>query len=212
MIRNTLISMTMVWALAFAASGCGDASAAVGSKCAQMCQHWEDCPGLTWAVDCVSICEELVEDAEVLGGTCPGLLEAELDCMTQLSCGEVYLRNTGGFYTDECVAKEAARMQCEPGDPVPAEDVNEEFSLACEAFCNAADDCPTLEADADCREECVATMSGFENGTELCTESLLNDITCQAALTCSALSNRVNGRFVRDACTEADSVAEAACF
>ena len=211
MIRNGCVSLVFVWALLLGASGCGDASAA-GSPCQQMCQSWEDCPGLTWGVDCLSICEEAVEDANALGGSCPALFDEVVECWTQLTCSEVYLRNTSGFYDDECVVKETAVAQCVPGEPATPDDELDEFSLACEALCEAIDDCPTLEANADCRETCVTQFTSFENGTELCTESLINDINCRAGLSCTALRNRITGSSVPDACGEADAIAEAACF
>lgn len=209
MLRHTTVSLVLVGVVTLASAGCGNASAEGGTRCQQMCQHWEDCPGLTWAVDCVSICEEAVQDAEVLGGTCPALLEREVACKAQLSCGEVYLRNTGGFYDDECVAAEAAVAQCVPAS---LDDVDEEFALACQAFCDAIDDCPALSTEPGCRDACISAFSAFNDGTELCTEAIINDVACQSSLDCGAIGNRINSVVARDACSDADAIAEAACF
>lgn len=216
MTRNTLMTLVFTGSFAFATTGCGDASENLVSKCQQMCQHWEDCPGLTWAVDCVSICEEAVEDAEVLGGTCPALLEAEITCKAQLTCGEVYLRNTGGFYSDECVAPEAATRQCEPGEPAPTEEFNDEFDdellLACQAYCDRGDECPNLVPDADCVQGCYEGFSSFEDGTLVCRDALIDAVNCTAALSCAELSDRVNRRSQVDSCTNPIRTAEALCL
>jgi len=210
MISKNTIRLVLCLAAFLAAVGCGDASpdGAIGSKCQQMCQHGDKCPNLYAPSDCVSTCEAAVADAELLGGTCPGALEVAIGCQLNLSCDELMRRAISSSYTDQCVAREQAVLQCIPGDPEPA---GEELSLACEAVCHAVDDCPRTEATANCVQVCVADYGRAEDGAADCSGAIVNTLTCQAAMTCAEIENRVLGRPSDDSCRNADRSMQSTC-
>jgi len=210
MIRNHSIRFVLCLGACFAATGCGDASpdGGIGSKCQQMCQHGDDCPNLYAPSDCVSNCEAAVADAELVGGTCPGALDVAIGCQLNLSCEELMRRAISSSYDDQCVAKEQAVLQCTPGEPEPASD---ELSLACEAVCAAIDDCPRTDANSNCIEVCVADYGRAENGSADCSRAIVNTLTCQAAMTCTEIENRVLGRATDDACRNADRTLRSTC-
>ena len=197
-------------ALAGAVAGCGDASADGGSasKCEQMCQHGDSCPNLYAPSDCVSSCEAAVADAELLGGTCPGALDVAIRCQLNLTCNELMTRATRNSYNDQCVARELAAVQCIPAGPEPASD---ELLLACEAVCGAIDDCSRTEATSTCVQVCVADYGRAENGASDCSDAIVDTLTCQAAMTCTEIENRVLGRHADDSCRDADRGLETAC-
>ena len=219
MTANNTLLLTLCIGVLTSVAGCGDASASdsVGGKCARMCERADGCQRVEADDDCVSVCEEAVEAADSLGGTCPGALDDFITCHTQLSCGELYARALGGYYNDECVVRQAALDRCTPGapvDPGPSDEQpsTDELELACEAFCETGDECPNLIPDADCVEACYDGFGQFLNGTVECSNALINAVNCQAALSCSDLGNRVNGRAALDGCTDSDSAAERLCF
>jgi hypothetical protein len=214
MTRNTILRLAISLGALLIAAGCGDASTdgGIGSKCEQMCQRADDCPNVYAESDCVSVCEKTVEAAAQLGGTCPQAVDAVVDCTIQLSCDELFTRALGGYYNDECVAKERAANQCVPGDPVEQPNSDDELLLACQAICDAGDDCPGLVPDADCVQGCYDGFGAFEDGTAACHEALVTAVNCQAALSCTELSNRVNQRGFDDSCTETDRIAEQLCL
>lgn len=219
MIRTNTIGFVVCLGAILVAIGCGDASSdgTIGSKCEQMCQHGDSCPNLYAENDCVSSCEAAVKEAALLGGTCPSTIDEVLACQMRLTCDELTRRAVGGYYNDDCVAKDEAATQCVSGDPVEpgASDQpgsTDELALACEAVCDAVDHCPSLFAEPDCVQICVDGFRAAENGSDSCAEAIVNTVTCQAAMTCEELSNRVNGRGIHDSCREADRFAEQRCF
>jgi len=214
MTRNTIVGLAISLGALSTAAGCGDASAdgSFVTKCEQMCRRADDCPNVYAQSDCVSVCKAAVEQAALLGGTCPGAVDELVECNMQLSCDELFTRALGGYYNDECVAKERAANQCAPGDPVEQPGSEDELRLACQAICDAGDDCPTLASDRDCLQGCYDGFSAFEDGTAACHEAVVSAVNCQAALSCTELSNRVNQRGFNDSCTETDSIAEQRCF
>jgi hypothetical protein len=213
MIQNHTLTTVLALGALVGAAGCGDASASdsVGGKCAQMCQHGDSCPYLYAERDCVSECETAVEEAALLGGTCPGAIDEVIACHTQLTCDELTRRATGGFYNDECVMREQAAAQCIPGDAVEPDPNADELTLACEAVCNAIDDCPRTLAEPDCLEVCVSGYRRADNGMASCTAAIVDTLNCQAAMSCSEIENRVRGGAPNDSCLEADRTAEASC-
>ena len=68
------------------------ASDNVGGKCARLCERADSCQNVEAQDNCVSVCEEAVEAASSLGGTCPGAVDEMIACQTQLSCGELLAR------------------------------------------------------------------------------------------------------------------------
>lgn len=216
MIRKNTIRFVVCLCASLAAAGCGDPSSddfgsssnAIRSECEQMCQHGDSCPNLYAESDCVSVCEEAVEDAELLGGTCPSALDEVIACHTRLSCDELTRRAVGSYYNDDCVAKEEAAKRCEPGDPSPP---NDELALACEALCNAIDDCPSTFAERDCAEICVEGFDRVDNSLADCSNAIIDTLTCQAGMSCAEIEARVLGRGTADSCDGADSRAEAIC-
>ncbi|MBW2403185.1 MAG: hypothetical protein JRF42_05110 [Deltaproteobacteria bacterium] len=212
MIRNNTVRFVVCLGALFAAVGCGDASSdAIGSKCEQMCQHGDSCPNLYAESDCVSTCVRAVEEADLLGGTCPDAIDNVVGCHTALTCDELTRRAVGSYYDDACVAVEQAATRCVPGDPVEPEPPADELTFACEAVCTAIDDCPTTFAEPDCVEICVNGYRSAENGSEACTGAIVDTLTCQAAMTCSEIENRVLGRTTDDSCRDADRRAEELC-
>ena len=201
-------------ALAGAVAGCGDASADGGSasKCEQMCQHGDSCPNLYAPSDCAAECEAAVAEAKTRGGSCPGTLDAVIACHTQLSCGELQTRALSRFYDDECVAKERAAALCIPGEPIGDEPEDDELTLACAAVCDAVNDCPRAQAEPTCVDICVADWRRAQNGAESCNGAIIDSLSCQAAMSCAEIENRILGRDYNDSCRVADNAAQNICF
>lgn len=212
MIRIHTIRFVVCLGALFAAVGCGDASSGeIGSKCEQMCQHGDSCPNLYAESDCVSTCELAAEEADLLGGTCPRAMDEMIECHTRLTCDELTSRAIGSYYNDDCVAKEQAAKRCIPGDSVEPETPADELTLACDAVCNAIDDCPSTLAEPDCVEICINGYRSAENGAAACSGAIVDTLTCQAAMTCAEIGNRVLGNLTDDSCREADRTAESLC-
>lgn len=210
MICNYTTRFVLCLGAFLAAVGCGDASPNDGivSKCQQMCRHGDNCPTLYAPSDCVSTCEAAVADAELLGGTCPGALDVAIGCHLNLSCDELRRRAISSSYNDQCVVSERAVLQCIPAGREPA---NDELSLACEAVCNAIDDCPRTDATSNCVQVCLADYGRAENGAADCSGTIIGTLTCQAAMTCTEIENRVLGRSTDDSCRNADRTMQSTC-
>jgi hypothetical protein len=176
-----------------------------------MCQHGDSCPYIYAEADCVSECEAGVEEAKLLGGTCPEAIDELIDCHTRLTCEELTRRATGGYYNDDCVAKEQAVQQCIPGESTSSEVVEDELSLACAAICGAIDDCPTTFAEPNCVDVCLTGYRRAKNGSPSCTDAVIETINCQAAMNCEEIENRVLNRSSDDSCRDTDRLAEGAC-
>jgi hypothetical protein len=212
MTRKKTVRLAIYLGTLLAAVGCGDASPdAVASQCEQVCQHADSCANLYAESDCVSTCELALEEADSLGGTCPGALDKVIACQTRLTCSELTSRAVGGYYNDDCVAVEQAATGCVPGDPVEPEAPADELTLACESACRAIDDCPRTAAEYDCVDICVTGYGSADNGDEACSGAIVDTLTCQAAMSCTEIENRVLGRTSYDSCRDADQTAVTIC-
>lgn len=220
MTRETTVLFAICLGVLAAVAGCGDESAAgsTASLCAQMCGNVDDCPNVYWQGDCMADCENALDAVELAGGACPEELDDLLGCQAQLSCGELSNRANGGFYDDECVARERRLLSCESrsaSDDDPSDDNPgaTELELACAAFCETIDDCPGLYTEPNCVQLCAETFGAFENGAATCSDAIVDAVNCQSSLSCSDLGNRVGGGQVMiDSCTDTDRAAEALCF
>jgi len=213
--RTKTLQLMMFVAALITSAGCGDE--APQSACEASCQRADSCPNLSAESDCVSACESLVEEAQKLGGTCPGAIDEVIACHTGLSCAELTNRVVGGFYNDECVAVEQAALRCEPGEAiVPSQSPDElpvdELTLACEATCSSIDSCPTTRAESNCVQICVSGYSDADNGTAACRSAIIDTLNCQAAMTCGEIDRRVRRLRMDDSCRSADEQAGAICF
>lgn len=214
MSRNETLQFVLCAVAILTSVGCGDAAA--GSACEERCQRADSCPNLVADSDCVSVCEEVVEQAQALGGTCPGAIDDVVACHTGLSCSELTARVTSSFYDDECVALEQAAQRCQPGDPVdtgssPDPEPVDELTLACDAACTAIDACPTTRAEVDCLQICVDGYGAAGNGSAACRAAIIDTVNCQAGMTCQEIENRVRGLSSYDTCRAADDRAAALC-
>ena len=120
-----------------------------------------------------------------------------------MTCSEIEDRVFGRMKDDSC--RDADRNAEAPCSP-------DLLSLPCEAVCTSIDDCPTIVGDPDCAENCVDGFRSAENGSEACTGAIVDTLTCQAAMTCSEIENRVHGRTTDDSCRDADSKAAGLCL
>jgi hypothetical protein len=98
--------------------------------------------------------------------------------------------------------------QCIPSGPEPASD---ELSLACEAVCGAIDDCARTEAASNCVQVCIADYGRAKNGASECGNAIVDTLTCQAAMSCTEIENRVLERQTDDSCRDADRRLERVC-
>ncbi len=210
MIRTKPLQIVFVAGALLTSVGCGDDAA--GSACEERCARADSCPNLVADSDCVSICEDAVEQAQALGGTCPGAIDAVIACQTSLSCTELTARVVSSFYDDECVAVEQAAQRCVPGEPFTPDPSTDELTLACEAVCEAIDSCPTTRAEPNCLQICVDGYGAAENGTMACSGAIIDTLNCQAAMSCEEIENRVRGLSAADRCRGADDRAAAACL
>lgn len=219
MTANNTLLLTLCIGVLTSAAGCGDASASdsVGGQCARMCERADGCQNVEADDDCIAVCEEAVVAADSLGGTCPGALDDFIACHTKLSCGELYARALGGYYNDECVAKQQSLDRCTPGapaerDPSEEQPTTDGLELACEAFCETGEECPNLVPDDDCVQGCYDAFAEFLDGTSECSEALVDAVECQASLSCADLGERINGGNGFDACLDTDRLAESLCL
>lgn len=214
MTRNPIVPTALCLLVALVAAGCGDASAdeTSASQCQRLCEYADSCPRVFAVDDCVSNCEDAVEEAAALGGTCPGSLDDFISCQQQLSCSDLADRARGGFYDDACVPREEALRECVPGDAPSLGGGNPdevgELALACQSLCDAYDDCPTIVPEPDCLSICVDGLLEPQNGEAVCADAVVDMVNCRAAMSCRELDSFARDPDIEDRCT--DSVRRAA--
>jgi hypothetical protein len=216
MIRDNFVGSLICVGVLVGGVGCGDADPADGAYanvCEAACGAADECPNLYYESDCVAECENAKAQAEVIGGTCPAAMEAQIACHAGLSCQDLFGRATSSSPSDECVQADAEVQNCVADvDPTDQGDrPADELTLACDGLCNAIDACPTTYAEPSCLQECLAAFGSAQNGSATCSSAVIDAVNCQAGMSCSEIENRVRGVSAFDSCRSVDNEAVAIC-